>query len=282
MDLIVKIILSRKGFDSASGGYPSPILPSGEMVSLPIPLDDAIRYSDLKLGRSTYYDLMAELKPKIKSNGKWLTLNEETRCHLDPDIYRKSISREFGWRPCFGQIDSAQSHLENQRVSEGDLFLFFGWFRKTRYNDGKRVFDPREKDLHAIFGYLQIGEIRKVNHYFDVPKWMEYHPHTDANKMNKDSNTIYISRDKLSWNTDLSGAGRFMFNSDLVLTKQGLSRSKWWCPDCFRDAEISYHKESWKDEYFQSAPIGQEFVIKDNEKVEEWARNLIDGTQIDH
>ena len=39
----MKAILSRKGFNSAFGGYPSPILPGGEMVSLPIPSKDSIR-----------------------------------------------------------------------------------------------------------------------------------------------------------------------------------------------------------------------------------------------
>ena len=33
----MKIILSRKGFDSENGGYASPILPDGSLVSLPIP-----------------------------------------------------------------------------------------------------------------------------------------------------------------------------------------------------------------------------------------------------
>ena len=32
-----RIILSRKGFDSSLGRMPSPILPTGEMLSLPIP-----------------------------------------------------------------------------------------------------------------------------------------------------------------------------------------------------------------------------------------------------
>src|SRR5437899_10861254 len=31
----MKLVLSRKGFDSAWGGYPSPIVPKGTMVSLP-------------------------------------------------------------------------------------------------------------------------------------------------------------------------------------------------------------------------------------------------------
>jgi hypothetical protein len=177
----MKVILSRKGFDSAFGGYPSPILPSGEMVSLPIPYKkDNIRYSDIKTGESIYHNLMnmmKDLKREIKSDGEWQDLNEDTRCHLDPDIHRDSIDREPGWRPCFGQDGASQSHLENQGVSENDLFLFFGWFRKTVINNGKRQFDPHEKGKHAIFGYLQIDEIKKVDNTFDIPKWLAYHPH---------------------------------------------------------------------------------------------------------
>jgi hypothetical protein len=89
--------------------------------------------------------------------------------------------------------------------------------------------------------------------------------------------TIYIARDNLTWNELLPGAGRFMFNDKLVLTKRGLSRSKWDLPECFKEAEISYHsKSSWKEGYFQSAAIGQEFVIKDNDGVEEWVKSLIE------
>ena len=33
----MKLIFSRKGFDSSAGGIPSPILPDGRMISLPIP-----------------------------------------------------------------------------------------------------------------------------------------------------------------------------------------------------------------------------------------------------
>ncbi len=46
----MKVILSRKGFDSQYGGKPSPILPDGRLISLPIPSqDDKLRYSDLSL-----------------------------------------------------------------------------------------------------------------------------------------------------------------------------------------------------------------------------------------
>ena len=44
----MKIILSRKGFDAEYGGQPSPILPDGTLLSMPIPYpDEVIKYTDL-------------------------------------------------------------------------------------------------------------------------------------------------------------------------------------------------------------------------------------------
>lgn len=33
----MKIILSRKGFDSGNGGFPSPKMPDGTLLTMPIP-----------------------------------------------------------------------------------------------------------------------------------------------------------------------------------------------------------------------------------------------------
>ena len=152
----MKVILSRKGFDSGYGGYPSPILTNGQMISLPIPYkEDNIRYSDVKAdGLKTCYDLMKDLNQTIKSANKWPDIDKDTRCHLDPDIYKKSIDRETNWKPCFGQTGGPQGHLRNQGIAIDDLFLYFGWFRKTVYNyDSKIVFDDLDKvGKHVIFG----------------------------------------------------------------------------------------------------------------------------------
>jgi hypothetical protein len=158
----------------------------------------------------------------------------------------------------------------------------FGSFRKTRIDDGTLAFDPNEKEMHAIFGYLQIGDILMADQQFNMPNWMMYHPHANERRRKDWTNTIYVSRDNLNWNESLPGAARFIFGERLVLTKKGLSKSKWDLPDCFKNAEISYHKHPWKDGYFQSASKGQEFVIKDNRKIEEWARTIIEESKIDH
>lgn len=272
----MKVILSRKGFDSEYGGYPSPILPDSRLVSLPIPTKDAVRYYDLKLDESTsYFDLMKQLRPEIKADSKWELLTQNTRCHLDPDIYRDVQLRKAGWKPCFGQIDKSQKHLET-RVNIGDVFLFFGWFRRTTQVKGRFVFDNRSQNMHVIFGYLQIGEKITLNSDFKVSDWMKSHPHTSPERKSNPTNTIYVARENLSWNKNLPGAGAFNFHDALVLTKKGFSRSRWDLPLFFKEAEISYHsKNSWKDGYFQSAARGQEFVVKENNNVELWAMRLI-------
>jgi hypothetical protein len=274
----MKVILSRKGFDSAYGGYSSPILPNGRMLSLPIPAEGQTCYSDLQLNsetnsETTYYDIMCELQPKRYKDERY-ELTKTTKCHLDPDIYRHVVNRLPGWKACFGPLGIAKSHLDNQCVKEDDLFLFFGWFRNTKRVEGRLEFIGC--DIHVIFGYMQIGEIVSVDLNYKEPEWMKGHPHLLNIFRKKKNNTIYVAREQLSWDSNIHGADIFNFDSSLVLTKQGFSRSKWELPEFFKCAEISFHsKDNWKDGYFQSAYIGQEFVIKDHEKIENWAKNLI-------
>ena len=282
----MKIILSRKGFDDQNGGFPSPILPDGRMISLPIPSSDDIYYSDLKFSnQETYFDIMLDLKGKIKYGKEWHELNKNTRCHLDPNLYRGIYTRERGWKRIFGQIDAAQTHLENEGViepDEHDLFLFFGTFRKTEYHEGHLRFVRHEKPKHVIFGYLQIGEILKVDEKLKCPKWMEYHPHTSTVRKQAKNNTIYVARETLSWNSKLEGAGVFMFDDKLVLTKEGYSKSRWALPELFQKVKISCHTvANWMPQgYFQTNGIGQEFVVHADKKVEKWAKDLINNVNV--
>lgn len=270
------VILSRKGFDSKYGGYPSPVLPDGRMISLPIPSDDKIRYSDLRVDENlTYFDLMKQLNPRIKYNYKWHILTENTQCHLDPDINGSAMKRHISWKPLFGQIGAAQTHLnKTKEVGEGDLFLFFGTFRKTIKQDGVYQVDSNQ-EFHAIYGYLQVGEIIPVGNNTKFPKWMDYHPHTDPSRYGG-NNTIYVARDRLTWQPSAPGAGLLNFTEKLILTKERCSKSRWNLPPFFKEVKISYHSEkSWKNGYFQSARRGQEFVIYSNKEIENWVKDIL-------
>ncbi len=269
----MKIILSRKGFDSAYGGYPSPILDDGRMVSLPIPYPCVARYGDLKFDeKHSYYEIMKQLRPTVKDKRKWNILTKETPCHFDPDIYQ-------GANSCFGQSGAAQGHLKKEGVKVDDLFLFFGWFRQTICENGVLRFSKSAQDLQVIFGYLQIGEIIEVNEKSVSDPRIKNHCHVLNEHIRKlPNNTIYLARENLSWNKDLPGAGVFDFAEKRVLTMEGCSRSRWKLPDSLRNVKISRHSQaSWREEgYFQSAPIGQEFVIKGCDFAKEWAKGLFD------
>lgn len=264
----MKIILSRKGFDSAYGGYPSPILPDGRMISLPIPLNkECFDYKDLKLGNKTYYDLMHELGIKD-------VILEKT-CHLDPDIRTHIKKRGKKWKPLFGQAGAAQGHLNKQNVKEGDLFLFFGTFKKTIRENKKLKFDPNDLEKHIIFGYLQIDKIIKSKE--DIEDWMKYHSHCNSKRDWNKNNAIYVARRNLSWNNKLPGAGVFRYNKCLVLTANGKSKSYWDLP-ILKGKKISYHKDnSWKAGILKTVGRGQEFVIEDNKDVKNWAKSLVEN-----
>jgi hypothetical protein len=270
----MKIILSRKGFDSSNGGYPSPIFPSGQMMSIPIPTSwSPTAISDLSLNG---YELGKIIEELTKGSVK-----RTQRVHLDPDLDSNVLSREPGWHPAFGQTYRAQTHLENNGVGVGDLFLFFGWFREVELSD-RRIwrYKPNAPHLHVIFGWLQVAETLRVGintaHYKKQYPWLSRHPHLHGKR--EENNTIYVGADALSSifkkNKRIRGGGRFQFiKESLILTEPGQHKRSvwklpdWFFPNCDR-APLSCHENlnRWSrtpdgGTRLQSVARGQEFVL---------------------
>ena len=178
----------------------------------------------------------------------------------------------------FGQEGPALSHLNNQGIKENDIFLFFGWFKRAEIVDGKFQYKKNAKDLHVIYGYLQVG--KKYDTYDEIKKNFPWHPHADEYEKDRKLNAVYSATKQLSFLEEYPGYGTFKFNDKLVLTKENLSRSRWQLPECLKDKKITYHsKNSYKDEYFQSACIGQEFVVVDDidKKIIDWIKGLFES-----
>lgn len=262
----MKIILSRKGFDSGYGKIASPILPDGTLLSMPIPTTDKTTYDSLSYKGKKYSEIISELWEGHKNKFDGPT------CHLDPDLRKDVIERDDDWCPAFGQSDSALTHLYNQGVKEGDVFLFFGWFKQTEYHNGKLRFVKGSPNLHIIYGYLQVGDIKKK----EETKQIYWHPHATYEGKKNELNAIFLPTKNLL-NTKFSGSGVFKYNKDLVLTKEGVkdNRSRWKLPECLVGKHISYHTEdSYKDGYFQSVAKGQEFVVDADDDIIEWVKSL--------
>lgn len=274
----MKLIFSRKGFDSSAGGVPSPLI-QDRPRSLPIPtkMPTPTRYGDLPDGLA---ELVADL-----TRGR---IAADHPCHLDPDLDRNALVRLPGWRGAFGQVSAAQGHLLNCGVLPGDIFLFWGLFRPViRNRSGKWSYTGTAE--HRVFGWLQVEEVLAVGADATLAAqrfpWLEAHPHLSAGWPS--NNTVYIARENMvvgGQNTELPGFG--VFPRGLRLTAQGSTQpSLWRVPDWLHPLRggtgMTYHRpESWKpDGTVRSAARGQEFVadIGQRRDAVDWLIRLLRG-----
>lgn len=276
----MRIIFSRKGFDAKYGGVPSPILPDGSLLSFPIPSRYGRPLGDLQCSHGPVHALASDL-----TKG---TITARSSVHLDPDLDRSQVPRRAGWRATLGQVGAAQKHLSNQSVGPGDVFLFFGWFRQTAYTAGKWQYVRGAPGVHALFGWLQIGEVLKVG-ASECPEWLEDHPHLQHASLIGKNNTVYVAGNSLMGiRKDAPAAGTFRnWGPDLQLTAPGNSRSVWrlprWALKEPAQPTLTYHREPvrWTAEpdhaILQTVAKGQEFVIDVGEcqEASNWLRRII-------
>ena len=286
----MKIILSRKGFDSANGGVPSPIFPDGRLLSLPIPASSSpTRFADCRWTGGDVGTLVEGL-----TAGRISALSPT---HLDPDLDAGSLPRQSDWRPAFGQTGTAQAHLDQHGIGVGDLFLFFGWFREVESTaEGTWRFKRNVPDLHVLFGWLQVGTVLRVadrvQSYRQRYPWLRNHPHLHGTW--SAANTIYVAAEKMDFFgaecfSRQAGAGTFPVVSEartLTAPHQPL-RSSWRLPSWFHpangDLSLSYHgrAERWSAAFDGSTRLnavarGQEFVLMTNrwQEVGDWLAKI--------
>lgn len=237
----MKIVFSRKGFDSTAGRAPSPI-EDGRAISLPIPAgsEAGTRYDAIGHG--------ARVEQATRSR-----LAGASLCHDDP---------MFAQGKCwFGQCGAAQGHLARQGVGVGDLFLFFGLFAEPQ--TGERH--------HRLFGWMKVachgapGEVERAPEWTPSPR---PHPHFSGDWPNPNH----------MWHGP--GANDAPAVDALRLTAPGGPLNLWRVPSWLRDCGLTYHDrpERWiGDGLLDSAKRGQEFVCDMGERddVREWLERTI-------
>lgn len=267
----MKIILSRKGFDSSNGGIVSPIFEDGTLISFPIPSTDRDVYDELYYREVKYSKILSDLKYKGGNN-----------CHVDPDLNQERRKEKIeGWFPAFGQINSSASYLKNIGVDVGDIFLFFGNFHFVEEKNGKYNYIRRtgnfykDNDIQVIWGYLQVGEIIS-----DSVKQKEvwWHPHScEARRCNK-TNVIFRASDRLSLDKNKSGAGLLPFDIKRVLTLEGATKSTWKMNEIYDENHIyskRHNNARNPKEGIYYAGIWQELGLKESAACIEWARKIL-------
>ncbi|WP_137680274.1 hypothetical protein [Aurantiacibacter suaedae] len=240
----MRIVFSRKGFDSASGGGPSPIV-AGRPVTLPIP-------AGAGLSHTTYGALGLGDHAAKASRGR---LGAESLCHHDP------MFRDDG-QVLLGQCGAAQTHLANRGVGAGDVFLFFGLFR-----------EEAGKPHHRLFGFLRVEEVLPLA-TMDSARKAELaalgFPHALALHASNGNDTLYLGR----------GGQASRASDALRLTEEGASPTNWRVPEWLGEVGLSYHHkpERWTmPGQLKSVARGQEFVadVGERDDARRWVETLV-------
>lgn len=277
----MKIVFSRKGFDSSYGGFPSIILPEemgSKMISFPIPETNFAQCgwlaSDLSFilndrSKLSLKDIFVQLgiADKIRLSGKGIANADDVKFHFDPEIQSVENIRSYA---AFGQSGAASSHLLSKGIESGDVFLFFGTFKKTLLEHGKITYDSAMHEIQAIWGYMIVDDIIHVNRITEsqVEKYPDIKTHLHyLNKENEEGENIIICGSRF---------GTFDYAVKYCLTKLGYKKSFWELPDFFKNTNISYCGAVENPKRFKSADIGQEFVVMnfDEDKMKSWLLSL--------
>lgn len=120
----MKVVLSRKGFDSSNGGIVSPIFEDGTMISFPIPSDDSDRFSDLHYNGVSYSDILSDLHYK---GGKY--------CHVDPDLdqARRITTVDEGLPHTRTTTKKRSEYAKMRQLKETAVFLTFIGHRLCKF-----------------------------------------------------------------------------------------------------------------------------------------------------
>jgi hypothetical protein len=270
------VIFSRKGVDSAAGKCASALI-HGRPISIPIPTREP--------SPTTYGMLNNPLAAVARDLSKG-DLSGDRMCHLDPDIDRSALTvRPEGWRGALGQASSSLSHLRNQSVKAGDLFLFWGLYRTVESVDGCwRYVGPRQ---HAAFGWLMIDAVHDVvddgAQLLATHPWLQDHPHVRPNWTA--SNAVYVAAENFELDgRTFPGSGVFTQAFRLTAVDSPLP-SRWSVPDWLDPTQggvgMTYHAgPRWLGNgLLQTAARGQEFVadISDRMDAHKWIANILEA-----
>jgi len=281
----MKIILSRKGFDSSFGGSPSPIFPNGSLISLPIPAHNYVsgydydnkeytpveyKYlqipSDIRIflqkkgldNIESYSDLILNLfehkqGKKIKKIKKaLLDKNTPYYCHLDPDLVLEllpSVQRS----PVFGVLPNYIETFKNI-IKPYDLFLFFGWYRWVIIENGKIRYAIK-RDSDKIRHEVSVKGIHLIFGYFQVGKIIK--DENDLEPWMRQNRIKHPHLDMKLWNKSKNGI--YIATKKLVLNKKETEfngagifnfNKGLILTEMNKDLNNSLNKSLWRNDYF--------------------------------
>jgi len=314
-----RIILSRKGFDSASGGGFSPFDPqTGRYILLPIPdgkIDQYIgnpkKFEEIVIKQNYLPGIDAtNLKELINSNvlrlGNKVKENiTKNYAHFDPWLgvcpwLAENSNHQLG---VFGQEGNAQAQLNNKEVGKGSLFLFFSRFKPIKLGDNnceKMIItdiipEQLNRGLYFIYGWLKVKEV--IHHYKDIvdTNIKLSHPHATEKYFEEHKcNTLFIADELLFEDDTIPGCGYFPeLNEHLLLTALNQKSQKNWIPSRWGLPVLLYDKclsvltnrkcgdgSSADSCLVNTQGQWQEAIFEGTDHFDKWFRNLLNKSNV--
>ncbi len=251
----MKIVFSRKGFDSSNGGKPSFIFPDGSLFSVPIPTkNDKLTFGDLQ------FSYAGDSAHKILNQVTNGLHNENGICHHDP----MEIQHNDGKNLVLGQFGSPDGELRNGGIDKGDIFLFFGWFKHINKINGRWQYLRDSKNIQLIWSYMEVGSIHRINNMSDVKRkelfkqksFLNEHPHVQRPNFEK-NNSLYVSQQHEMFDYDEKRC--------LTDIKEYETMSKWRLPSFFNQPSSFTRFKNFilegDDVIMKYRGVGQEFIL---------------------
>lgn len=261
----MKVVFSRKGFDSSNGGFASPIFPDGTLFLVPIPdKKTSVSYGDLNFHYQgePIQKILNDLTNQTINSGKIRSydyFSNKFKCHLDPMVIENKNFKGI----VFGQEGSSASHLIKKNIQRGDIFLFFSWSKEVEKINGKWQYKKNSPDIHLIWSFMEVDKViqledgKNLDSLLKTYSFLEKHPHIETER--KSPNVIFLSKKYK----------KFKLKKGLILTDidNYRGRSFWKLPKFFYQPHaFSYLKKNKfticnNSVLIESPKIGQEFVL---------------------
>ena len=300
-----KIVLSRKGYDSSSGGSFSPYDPSSlRYMVLPIPESDedaevgnALRFEDVKIREGYLPYTASNLGELIEVSGRkqMLCRRREGRdtwidcrhAHLDPWLgpcpwLDGDSNHHVG---AFGQVGTSQAHLRNQGVGEGSLFLFFSRFVPIEGRANSLGIEVNnKKGAYFLYGWLRVGKVIERLEDISSEEIRARHPHATRDYFAKPNNTVYVASRLLFADDCTPGCGYFpTLDARLLLSSERhLHRpTVWRLPEFFYETRPTVlRRRAWSSDeggycLVEVPRRWQEAVFPGSEGFDVWFRDLV-------
>ncbi len=127
-----------------------------------------------------------------------------------PISYGRLSPAAGGWLPMAGQVGRHRAISPDKASARAICSCSTAGSVETRHVEHGLRYARGSDDVHALWGYLEVGQVWNVAETPEPPAWATGHPHfryRDKKPFTNPNNTVYVATERLSFDPRLPGGG---------------------------------------------------------------------------